>query len=211
MKESAGEGDPARSEAGPRARHSAQRGTRRGVAQAWIETISEYPEAVSAFGVARRALGTTGLQSLRRARLIELEGALPPAAEVAERLHGSTRFYNPNKERCHLRMTDADPAPLEPGERAVLVFDRGGERREAAERWWKRATGTPVRVREGTAWIVAATAPGEGDAMIEGLIELKDARHGLLCNPHAQEYRRAGDPVPLAWFASGAKPREGKR
>jgi hypothetical protein len=195
---------------GVRSAGAAARGVR-SVAQAWIETISDDPEAVSAFAVARRGLGETGLQSLRRARLIELEGVLPPAAELAERLHDSTRFYNPNKERCHLRVSDADPSPLADGERAVLVFDRGGERREGAERWWKRVTGSAVRVREGTAWIVAGADGAASDALAEQLTEVKDARHGLLCNPHAQEYRPAGKWIPVAWFASGTASRKGKR
>jgi len=179
------------------------------VAQAWIEPVADDPEALSALGVARRCLGAEGLRSLRRARLIELEGALPPAAELAARLHDSTRFYNPNKERCHLRVSPADPAPLAPGERAVLVFDRGGERREGSERWWKRATGARIRVREGTAWIFAAGSAEEAEALLGGLTEVEDLRHGLLCNPHAQESRRGGDAVPIEWFA--AKPERVRR
>ncbi len=179
----------------------------RAVAQAWIVPIADDPEAISALGVARRRLGAGALAGLRRARVIEIEGVLPEAAVLAARLHDSTRFYNPNKERCHLRTTAADPAPLAPGERAVLVFDRGGERRPAAERWWKRTAGGAVRVREGAAWIAAAAGPEVAATILEELTEVRDAAHGLLCNPHAQEFRRGGDSVPLAWFAarSGAR------
>jgi len=189
------------SSAGP----ALDRGTGRStIAQAWIVPVSEDPEAVSALAVARRFLGAAELRTLRRARLIEIEGVLPAVAELAERLHDSTRFYNPHKERCHLRVTAADPAPLAPGERAVLVFDRGGERREGAERWWKRTAGGRVQVREGTAWIAEAADPAATRAWLEALVEVRDARHGLLCNHHAQEARPAGDRVPLDWFRARA-------
>lgn len=178
-----------------------------GIAQAWILPVSDDPEAVSALGVARRFLGATDLRGLRRARLIEIEGDLPPAAELASYLHDSTRFYNPNKERCHLRLSNSDPVPFGPGERAVLVFDRGGERREGSERWWKRTAGGRVRVREGTAWIVEGADAAASVLWLDALTEVRGAGRGLLCNPHAQESRRAGDAVPLGWFAA----RAGKR
>lgn len=181
------------------------------IAQAWIEPIADDPEAVSAFGVARRSLGATGLRSLRRARLIEIEGALPEEADLAATLHTSTRFYNPNKERCLLRTQEADPAPVATGERAVLIFDRGGERREGAERWWKRVTGGAVRVREGAAWIAAAADPSRSEAELDALVEVRDARHGLLCNSNAQEYRKGGEVIPLGWFAAKAGPRRRTR
>ena len=179
-------------------------------AQAWIVTIADDPEAVSAFEVAKRTLEAgRGLAGLRRARLIELEGVLPGAGELAARLHDSTRFYNPNKERCHLRVAAEDPPPLEAGEAAVLVFDRDGERREASERWWKRVTGTAIRVREGTAWIAAAVPGRTAREVLAELLEVKDARHGLLCNPHAQEFRTAGETIPLPWFT--ARPSAARR
>lgn len=202
--------NPPGTEADAEVRSIAVRPARK-VAQVWIETLSDDPEAVSAFAVAQRSPGGAMLRSLRRARVIEIEGALPPAAELAERLHDSTRFYNPNKERSHLRLNETDPAPVAAGERAVLVFDRGGERREGAERWWKRATGSAARVREGTAWILGAASAAELDVLTGQLFEAGDSGHGLLCNPHAEEYRRAEAQVPLAWFASVAKARKGKR
>lgn len=174
------------------------------IVQSWIVPVSEDPEAVSALAVARRFLGAAELRTLRRARLIEIEGVLPDAAVLAERLHDSTRFYNPNKERCHLRVTAADPAPLGPGERAVLVFDRGGERREGSERWWKRTVGGRIQVREGTAWIAEASDPAATASWLGALVDVRDARHGLLCNRHAQEARPAGDKVPLDWFRTRA-------
>lgn len=188
--------------AAPKAELTAGPGTRapRAVAQVWIASIADDPEAVSAFEVARRTLAAGGaLASLRRMRLIELEGALPGSAELAERLHDSTRFYNPNKERCHVRMNSTEAPPLAAGEAAALVFDRDGERRVASERWWKRITGSAVRVREGTAWIASATGRPAGEVLGE-LLEVKDARHGLLCNPHAQECRTAEGGVPMGWF-----------
>lgn len=174
----------------------------RQVAQVWIETIADDPEAVSAFEVAHRTLEAGAhLVSLRRARLIELEGPLPEARELAERLHDSTRFYNPNKERCYLRVSAAEPPPLAAGEAAALVFDSGDERRTASERWWKRVTGSSIRVREGTAWIAAAAPGREASQVLGELLEVKDARHGLLCNPHAQEFR-SGTEIPLGWFTA---------
>lgn len=177
-------------------------------AQAWIETIADDPEAVSALEVARRRLPAgAALAGLRRARLIEIEGPLPDGPALAARLHDSTRFYNPHKERCHLRVTLEEPAPLRPGEAAVLVWDRDGERRGASERWWKRVTGSTVRVREGTAWIASAVPGHAAEDVLQDLVELTDRQHGLLCNPHAQESRRAGVDVPLRWFQSRPRAR----
>ena len=176
--------------------------TRR-TAQAWIESIADDPEAVSAFAVARRTLEAgAALAGLRRMRLIEIEGALPDGESLAARLHDSTRFYNPNKERCHLRVTEADPPPLVAGEAAALVFDRDGEERVASERWWKRVGGTAAKVREGTAWIVSAGPGHSARDVLAQLLEVRDARHGLLCNPNAQEFRGPVTEVPLRWFAS---------
>ena len=175
----------------------------RRTAQAWIESIADDPEAVSAFAVARRTLEAgASLAGLRRMRLIEIEGVLPDAGALAARLHDSTRFYNPNKERCHLRVEDASPAPLAAGEAAALVFDRDGEERVASERWWKRVTGSAAKVREGTAWIASATPGHSALDVLAALLEVRDARHGLLCNPHAQESRGPATVPPLRWFAS---------
>lgn len=172
-----------------------------GVAQAWIFAVADDPEAVSAAMVARRSLAAGArLRGLRRARLIEIEGRLPAAAELAERLHQSTRFYNPNKERAIVRVSASEAPPLAADESAVLVFDHGDERRAATERWWKRVTGTTIRVREGTVWIVTAVPGQPSERLLEELLEVKDARSGLLCNPHAQEWRRAERGAPLPWF-----------
>ncbi len=172
-------------------------------AQAWIESIADDPEAISAFAVARRTLAAgAGLAGLRRARLIEIDGALPGRAELAARLHDSTRFYNPHKERCHLRITESDPPPFGAGEAAALVFDRDGERRTASERWWKRVTGTAVKVREGTAWIAAAASGRSAEEVLGELLEVTDLRHGLLVNPHAQDFRPPRAVIPLRWFDS---------
>lgn len=183
--------------------------TRR-TAQAWIESIADDPEAVSAFAVARRTLEAGArLAGLRRMRLIEIEGALPDAGALAARLHDSTRFYNPHKERCHLRVTETDPAPLAADEAAALVFDRDGEERVASERWWKRVTGAAAKVREGTAWIASAAPGHPALEVLRELLEVRDARHGLLCNPNAQEFRGPVTSVPLRWFAS--RPASGRK
>ena len=184
---------------------------RRAVAQAWIEAIAEDPAAVSALAVARRVLaGGEDLRALRRVRLIEIEGALPDAQELALRLHDSTRFYNPHKERCAVRRQGGDASPLAAGERAVLVFDRDGERRPAAERWWKRVTGDTVRVREGTAWVGEAASGARRDALLAGLLPVAGLGSGLLCNAHAQEFRCAEGTVPLPWFSSPPRTRRKK-
>jgi hypothetical protein len=162
--------------------------------------------------VARAHLpGTASVQALRRVRLFELDGDLPAAPKVAELLHRSTQFYNPHKERCHVRTAATEPAPLDRGERAVLVWEREGERRPAAERWWEHQTGTPIVVREGVAWVARIEADGTAEAVLDALVVVRDRRHGLLCNPHAQTHRGAGADVPLPWFENVAAARTPRR
>lgn len=182
----------------PRKRPAASR-----AAQAWIELKAADPEAVSALAVARAHLeaGRT-LENLRRLRVIELSGALPDRDALGELLHRSSQFYNPHKERCVLRLLESDPPPLSTGERAVLVTERGEERRPGAERWWRHETGATVEVREGVAWVMRFALPAaKSAAAAEGLAMLRDRRHGLLCNPHAQDLAIAGTKVPLPWIA----------
>lgn len=182
--------------------------------QAWIELAAADPEAVSALGVARAHLPAgRRLTNLRRVRLIELTGPLPPAADVERLLHRSSQFYNPHKERCALRATSGDRPPLAAGEHAVLVTERGGERRESAERWWRHETGAPVEVREAVAWIMSFDLPErESGAAVEALTVVEDRRTGLLCNPHAQNHAIAGRTIPLPWIpgASAAKNPSGR-
>jgi hypothetical protein len=172
------------------------------VVQAWIELRSADPEAVSALAVARAHLPAgRALASLRRLRLFELSGPLPLRGGIEKLLQASIQFYNPHKERCVVRADPADAPPIAAGERAVLVYERGEERREGAERWWRHETGRAIEVREGVAWVLGF-APGAGDAAAatQELTVLRDRRHGLLCNPHAQEYRIAAGAVPLPWM-----------
>ena len=176
---------------------------KRSVAQAWIEPVNDDPEAVSALAVARAHLsGGRALRSLRRLRLIELSGPLPARAGLEGLLHRSIQFYNPHKERCVVRVTASDAAPLGEGEQVVLVFERGEERRGGAERWWRHETGRDIEVREGVAWVVGFE-PLETDAAgaVAELAVLRDRRHGLLCNPHAQEHRIAAGKIPLPWMS----------
>ena len=176
------------------------------VAQAWVELTTADPEAVSALAVARAHLpsGRT-LRSLRRLRLFELSGALPPRAGLESLIHRSIQFYNPHKERCAVRVAAADPAPVTAEECVVLVFERGEERRSGAEQWWRHETGGEVVVREGVAWALRFE-PGVRDAMAtaEELAVLRDRRHGLLCNPHAQEHRVGAGKIPLPWMTDRA-------
>ena len=175
----------------------------RKVAQAWVELISEDPEALSALDVARRRLDAgRALGRLRRVRLLELTGSLPPRDRLEALLHGSTQFYNPHKERCTVRLTGQDPAPLAAGEHAVLVFEKGGTRRPAAERWWRHETGDTVEVAEGTVWALTLDAEEVSPDAIEDLSQVRGRRHGLLSNPHSQDYRVAEDRVPIPWLTN---------
>jgi hypothetical protein len=179
------------------------------VSQAWVELRTEDPEALSALAVARRRLpGGARLCGVRRVRLIELDGPLPGRAEQEELLHRSTRFYNPHKERCVLRTVGRDPAPVDQDERVVLVWEREGERRPAAERWWRHETGEAIEVREGVAWVLRFEGGTTADQAAE-LAQLRDRRHGLFCNPHAQELRVAGDEIPIPWLGAG-RPAKGR-
>jgi hypothetical protein len=176
------------------------------VAQAWVELTTDDPEAVSALAVARAHLPAgRALRSLRRLRLFELCGALPERAALEALLHRSIQFYNPHKERCTVRLAAGEPAPLVADEQVVLVFDRGDERRAGAERWWRHETDKAIEVREGVAWVLGfEPAVRDAGAAAEELAVLRDRRHGLLCNPHAQEHRRAAAEIPLPWMSASS-------
>lgn len=167
--------------------------------QVYVELRAEDPEATSALAVARARLEAgRGLRSLRRVRVFELYGALPDRSQVDDLLHRSTRFYNPAKERCTLRTQAGEAAPFHPEEALVLVLDRGLERRPAAERWWRHETGAKVEVREATAWALAFE-PGEDAAVRSASLAVTtDRAHGLLSNPHFQDWR-AGQGVSPPW------------
>jgi hypothetical protein len=220
---------------------TAARGTTRSHAQAWIELKADDPEAISALDVARRRLAAGArLIGLRRMRLVELAGDLPGRDRIEALLHDSIQFYNPHKERCTVRLAAREAPPLVLGERVVLVTEKGGERRMPAERWWKHETGRAVTVREGTAWLLRLledrdledrSAGSLGDGRDGGasrvalrtraragaadearaLAVLRDARHGLFCNPHAQDARVAADVVPFPWLAPAPRRRAGAR
>ena len=170
--------------------------------QAFVELRSEDAEAESAFEVARARLAAgSRLRGLRRVRLFELSGSLPPRAEAEELLHRSTRFYNPAKERCTVREGPGGAAPFRPEESLVLVVDRGLERRAAAERWWKHETGEKVEVREGLVWALAFEPGADAAAEAASLASVTDRAHGLLSNPHFQDWRPgSGAAPPWAWL-----------
>jgi len=185
---------------------------RKAYAQAFVEMRVEDPEAESALAVARERLAAgRALADLRRLRLFELAGALAGPDVIAARLHASTQFYNPAKERCRIRTSSADPAPLAANEALVLVFERGGERRPAAERWWRHQERRRVEIREGVVWVLTA-APGADPAELAGeLAVLRDRGHGLLANPHVEEHRVCvGEAPPLDWI-SRRPPAAGRR
>lgn len=174
------------------------------VLQAWITLRADDPEAVSALGVARQA--DARLSELRRTRLIEIRGSHKSVAEALALLHASTQFYNPHKERCVLR--DRDSAPLGSATQAgrVVVWERGDERRAAAERWWRHETGESVEVREATVWELACQPAAAAPAVVAELARVRDARHGLLCNPWSQEHRVLDAAEPLPWISPPKHP-----
>ena len=170
------------------------------VAQAWVALRSDDPEAVSAFAIARARMPSgRRLRGLRRMRLFELHGALPPPAKLTDLLHRSTQFYNPHKETCAVRTRPEGLAEVGASGWVALVVDRDGGRRSAAERWWQHETGEAVEVREALAWVMDFETVID-EASVEDLTVLRDRRHGLLCNPHAQRWALSGANVPLPWI-----------
>ena len=172
--------------------------------QAFVELRAEDAEAQSALEVARTRLAAGArLASLRRVRLFELSGSLPARREAEELLHRSTRFYNPAKERCTVREGASGASPFRPDEQLVLVLDRGLERRGAAERWWKHETGEKVEVREGLVWALTFEPGTDAEASAASLASVTDRAHGLLSNPHFQDWRPgSGTAPPWAWLES---------
>src|SRR5262249_11744365 len=106
----------------------------------------------------------------------ELSGALAERAEVEALLHRSTRFYNPAKERCTVRASEPEAAPFGASEALVLVVDRGLERRQAGERWWRHETGSRIEVREGTVWALAFEPGEDAAACAAALAVVRDRR-----------------------------------
>ena len=172
-------------------------------AQAFVELRAHDPEAGSALVVARTQLEAgRDLVSLRRMRVFELAGSLPGREELADRLHGSTQFYNPAKERCVVRSAEDDPSPFAPEEALVLVVERGDDRRPGAERWWKHETGVRVEVREAVVWALRFEGAADAAARVGDLAVARDRAHGLLANPHSQEHRICiGSAPPLDWVS----------
>ena len=173
-----------------------------GSLQAWVELRAEDAEAESALAVARARLaaGAT-LKALRRVRLFELSGSLPAQAAAEELLHRSTRFYNPAKERCTVRANASGATPFRADEQLVLVVERGAERRAAAERWWKHETGEKVEVREGLVWALSFEPGTDAAAEAAALASVTDRAHGLLSNPHFQDWRPGvGAAPPWGWL-----------
>ena len=181
-------------------------------AQAWVELNTADPEAVSALRVARAHLEAGHrLIAMRRMRLIELAGPLPERVALEELLHRSTQFYNPHKERCVVRLSAAEAAPVPEGAAVVLVCEHGSERRPAAERWWQHETGESLEVREGVAWVLSFEPGAPAFELASELATLHDRRHGLLSNPHCQDAAVSGSVVPWPWIreATFAATREG--
>ena len=178
--------------------------------QVYVELRAEDPEAVSALGVARERLAAgRRLRTLRRGRVFEITGALPEPAELDGLLHRSTQFYNPAKERCTLRVEPAAPAPFAADEALVLVSDRGFERLAAAERWWRHETGAKVEVRAGTVWALSFEPGEDAAACSASLAAATDRAHGLLSNPHFQDWRAGtGASPPWPWLGRTRRTRK---
>lgn len=178
--------------------------------QTYVELRAEDPEATSALGVARERLAAgKRLRALRRVRVFEITGELPDRARVEDLLHRSTRFYNPAKERATVRVSAADSAPFETDEELVLVVDRGLERRAAAERWWRHETGSKVEVREGTVWALRFDPGEDPSRAAASLAVVTNRAHGLLSNPHFQDWRSGGGgSPPWPWLARPRRTRK---
>jgi len=175
------------------------------VAQLWVELLADDAEAESARAVAKDTLdAAAALRSLRRLRLFEVSGATDERNALEARLHRSTQFYNPHKERARLRVAAAEPSPRRADEHAVLVIERGATRRAAAERWWLHETGERVEVHEGVVWLLGFDDDGDVAARLRELVTVRDRAHGLLCNPHAQDAAIARDEAPLPWIERAA-------
>ena len=190
-------GRPARRSGSPAGRPGAW-------AQAWIELGSDDPEAMSALTVARgRLAAARRLLGLRRLRLFELHGPLPGATVIEDLVHRSTWFYNPHKERCRVRATPRSALEAAAGEQAVLVVERGGARRPAAERWWRHETGAAIEVCEATTWLLRFESGEDAAAAARALAVLESLGRGLLCNPNAQDHAiAAAAEIPLPWIAT---------
>jgi hypothetical protein len=185
------------------------------VVQLFIELQSEDPEATSAHAVARGRLAAgRGLEGVRRYRVFEIAGSALEAAPLSQHLHGSAQFYNPAKERCVLRTAATDPGPGDGHDALVLVFERGGERRATAERWWRHAGGERVEVREGVVWGLRFGAGEDAAARAEELAVVRSRAQGLFANPHVEEHRVcSGGAPPLGWMTQKAAraPRRSRR
>jgi hypothetical protein len=175
------------------------------VMQAWIELRTDDPAAVSALAVARAGfVASSAPEELRRARLVEICGSAKSRAEVEALLHASTQVYNPHKERCTVRAGAAAPLPGPAGAEYVVVWDRDGERRPAVERWWRHETAEEIEVREAVVWMVRFAPGVEAAPAARELAQLRDARHGLLCNPWSQSMRVGAARAAGAWIAPDA-------
>lgn len=180
------------------------------VAHAWVALRAEDPEAASAYGVARDRLpAAASLRGLRRYRVFELRGALPATPELEDLLHRSTQFYNPSKERCAVRREDGAPSPVGADEAVVLVVERGGDRRAAAERWWRHETGAKLEVREGVAWVLRFEPGADAARLAAEMATARDRESGLFCNPHAQAADVGTGPPALERWPGARRARRG--
>lgn len=168
------------------------------------------PTAWTALTALRDGASVAKPSALARADLWEFEWE--GGAEVEERLAAWARtanwFANPNRDRATWRKAEADATDLEAGAAlasggsgatgagAYLVTTwRGAVRSSEHEAAARRALGSPVTVRRGQVWWLAA----EGSDPTRVLTDAGGRPEGgLLANPHSQEARvfALGLPVP---------------
>jgi len=160
------------------------------------------PTAWTALTALGEGAGTDKPSALARADLWEFEWE--GGAEVEERLTAWARtanwFANPNRDRATWRKAEADATDLEAGAAlasggsgaegsgAYLVTTwRGAVRSSEHEAAARRALASPVRVRRGQVWWLAAEADDEALARAGA----------LLANPHSQATRVFARTLPV--------------
>ena len=163
------------------------------------------PTAWTALTALGKDAGSAGPSALARADLweFEWEGAADVERVLTDWARTANWFANPNRDRATWRSAEGDATDLEAG--AVLASGgsgatgtgaylvttwRGAVRSSEHEAAARRALGSPVIVRHGQVWWLAAQ--GADSSQVQAFAG------GLFANPHSQEARvfAHGLPVP---------------